>query len=73
MKKNAIGIIGIAVAFAVALLMVSMKTTSYARTTTQLDGALVVVILGFVAAVRGSWLWLILCAVGVAEVAITIF
>ena len=73
MKKNAIGTIGIALAIVIALLIATAKTPSPVRGMLQLDGALIVVILGFVAAVRGSWLWLILSAVGLAEVAFIIF
>ena len=35
---------------------------------TQLDLALAVVLLGMVAAIRGSLLWFLLSAVGVAEI-----
>ncbi len=73
MKKNAIGIVGIAIAIVVALLVAMGKTPSPVRHMFQLDGALIVVILGLVAAVRGSLLWLILSAAGVAEVALIIF
>ncbi|MGA7859368.1 MAG: hypothetical protein WCA11_15645 [Terracidiphilus sp.] len=73
MKKNAIGILGIALAIVVALLMMTTKTASSVRHMLQLDGALIVIILGFVNAVRGSWLWLILSAVGLAEAAFIIF
>ena len=73
MKRNAVGIAGIGVAIVVAILMVSVKTITYARTFVQVDGALVVVILGLVAAVRGSLLWLVLSAIGIAEVALIIF
>ena len=73
MKKNAIGVIGIALAVVVALLIATTKTPSPLRGMLQLDGALIAVILGAVAAVRGSWLWLILSAAGLAEVAFTIF
>lgn len=73
MKKNAIGVIGIALAVVVALLIATTKTPSPLRGMLQLDGALIAVILGAVAAVRGSWLWLILSAAGLAEVAFIIF
>jgi hypothetical protein len=73
MKKNAIGIVGIALAAVVALLIATAKSASPMRGMLQLDGALIVVILGLVAAVRGSWLWLILSLVGLSEVALLIF
>lgn len=70
MKKNAVGILGIAIAIAVELLVLTAKTPSPLRGMVQLDGALIVIILGLVAAVRGSWLWLIISVVGIAEVAL---
>jgi hypothetical protein len=73
MKRNATGIAGIGLAILVAILMVSVKTNTYARTIIQVYAALVVVILGLIATVRGSLQWLILSAVGIAEVALTIF
>lgn len=73
MNRNATGIAGIGLAILVAILMASVKTTTYARTFIQVDAALVVVILGLIAAVRGSLQWLILSAVGIAEVALIIF
>lgn len=73
MKKNAVGMAGVGVALVVAFLMASKKTSSFARASVQFDGAMIVVILGLVAAVRGSWLWLILSAVGIAEVALILF
>jgi len=73
MKKNAVGIIGIALALVVALLIATMKTPSFFRGMMQLDGALVVVVLGFIAAVRGSLFWLALTAVGIAEIAYVMF
>lgn len=73
MKKNAVGWTGIAIAMVVALLIVTMKTPSFFRGIVQLDGALIVVVLGFIAAVRGSLFWLILTAVGIAEIAYVMF
>ncbi len=73
MKRNAIGIVGIGVAVVVAFLMASMKTNSFARSSIQFDGAMIVVILGLIAAVRGSLLWLLLSAIGIAEVALILF
>jgi hypothetical protein len=73
MKKNAIGVIGIALSALVALLIATARTPSPVRGMLQLDGALIVVILGVVASVRGSWLWLILSAAGLAEVAFIVF
>ncbi|MGA8730913.1 MAG: hypothetical protein WB608_19310 [Terracidiphilus sp.] len=73
MKKNAVGIVGIGLAVVVAILMASMKAASFARASVQFDGAMIVVILGLIAAVRGSWLWLILSAIGIAEVALILF
>ncbi|HET6169434.1 MAG TPA: hypothetical protein VFE01_04595 [Terracidiphilus sp.] len=73
MKRNATGIAGIGLAILVAILLVSVKANTYARTFIQVDAALVVVMLGLVAAVRGSLQWLILSAVGIAEVALIIF
>lgn len=73
MKKNAVGILGIVLAIAVGLLIATTKATSTARVMGMLDGALIVVILGLVAAVRGSWLWLILSAIGIAEIAFILF
>jgi hypothetical protein len=73
MKKNAVGLVGIGVAVVVVFLMASMKVSSYARASIQFDGALIVVILGLIAAVRGSWLWLIVSAIGIAEVALILF
>ena len=73
MKRNAVGIVGIGVAIVVAVLMASMKTTSFARASIQFDGAMIVVILGLIAAVRGSLLWLVLSAIGIAEIALILF
>lgn len=73
MKMNGIGILGTTIAIAVAVLVLTSKTPLPLRAMVQLDGALIVIILGLVAAVRGSWLWLILSAVGIAEVAFIIF
>ncbi len=73
MKRNAIGIVGIALAIVVAVLMASVKTTSFVRASLQFDGAMIVVILGLIAAVRGSLLWLVLSAIGIAEIALILF
>jgi hypothetical protein len=73
MKRNAVGIVGIGVAIAVAVLMVSVKTSSFMRASIQFDGAMIVVILGLIAAVRGSLLWLVLSAIGIAEIALILF
>ena len=73
MKRNAVGIVGIGVAIAVAVLMASVKTSSFMRASIQFDGAMIVVILGLIAAVRGSLLWLVLSAIGIAEIALILF
>lgn len=73
MKRNAVGLAGIALAVVVAILIATMKAPSFFGRMVKLDGALVVVVLGFVAAVRGSLLWLILAAVGIAEIAYVMF
>lgn len=72
MKKNAVGVIGVVLACAVAVLMSTVGNASNAQTMWQLDGAIVVVFLSLIAAVRGSWRWLILSAVGIAEMTIII-
>lgn len=72
MKKNAIGITGIVLACVVAILMGAVGNASNAQTMMQLDGAIIVVFLSLIAAVRGSWRWVILSAVGIAEMMIII-
>ena len=73
MKRNAVGIVGIGVAIAVAVLMASVKTSLFMSASIQFDGAMIVVILGLIAAVRGSLLWLVLSAIGIAEIALILF
>jgi flagellar motor component MotA len=73
MKKNMVGILGTVVAFVVAILIVSIATSSPAIVYCQLAGALIVVISGIVAAMRGSRLWLILCPVGIGLAAFLVF
>ncbi|HUX44314.1 MAG TPA: hypothetical protein VMV57_06150 [Terracidiphilus sp.] len=72
MKKNVVGAIGIVLAIGVLLLFTG-KTHSPAHAMTQLDLALVVVLLGAVAAIRGSLVWLLLSVVGLAELIFIIF
>jgi hypothetical protein len=72
-KKYPYGKAGILVAVTVALVIALTSKTSPVRTYVGLDGALIVLLLGFVATVRGSWLWLILCAIGIAEMALIVF
>lgn len=73
MKRNAVGWAGSALAVVVAILIATVKTPSFFPRLIQLDGAVVVVVLGFIATVRGSLLWLILAAVGIAEIAYVMF
>jgi hypothetical protein len=73
MKKNVIGILGIAVALVVAVLILSTEMMSPELVSVLMAGTIIVVILGIVAAVRGSRLWLILCAIGVGLAAFLIF
>ncbi|HVC46650.1 MAG TPA: hypothetical protein VND90_05340 [Terracidiphilus sp.] len=73
MKKHAVGLAGILIAVGVAVWLAATKTITPARTTTQLDLALAVVLLGMVAAVRGSLFWILLSAVGLVEVLFVIF
>ena len=73
LKKNAVGIFGIALAVAVGILIVGTHKAGSMRVMLELDGSLIVIILGFVATVRGSLLWLILSAVGFAEAAFLAF
>lgn len=68
MRKHVAGICGLVIAVGDALWMVLSKTTTPARTTTQLDLALGAVMLGMVAAIRGSLFWILLSAVGLIEV-----
>jgi len=72
-KKHLFGVLGIAIAIVTAIVIFATAKASPVRTFVGLDGALIVVILGFVATVRGSWLWLILCAIGLAEAALIVF
>jgi hypothetical protein len=72
-KKNAIGILGIVLAIVVALLIVSTKRDSSLQVMVQLDGAIIVLMLGLVSAVRGSLLWLILSGIGLVETAYVVF
>ncbi|HEU5457057.1 MAG TPA: hypothetical protein VFU68_00425 [Terracidiphilus sp.] len=73
MKKHAIGISGIVFAVVLALWLVVTKGGSAAGNMTRLDLGLAVVILGMVAAVRGSILWFLLSLVGILEVLFVIF
>jgi hypothetical protein len=73
MKNNVVGIFGIVVAFVVAVLIVCTEMMSPELVSVLMAGTLIVVILGIVAAVRGSRLWLILCAVGIGLAAFLIF
>jgi len=73
MKKNFSGIFGAVVAIVVVVLIVSTATTSPTQVLVQLGGALVVVVSGIVAAVRGSRLWLLLSGVGLALGAFLVF
>jgi hypothetical protein len=72
-KKNIVGIFGIAVAIAIIVLILSMEMVSPELVSILLAGTLIVVISGFVAAMRGSRLWLILTGVGIALSAFIIF
>jgi hypothetical protein len=72
MKKQAVGVAGIVIAVTVAVWLAATKSTSPPVTTTQLDLALAVVLLGMVAAVRGSLFWFLLSAVGLIEVLVII-
>ena len=73
MNKNVFGVIGTAVAITIILLIVCMEMISPELVYVLLAGTLIVLILGIVAAVRGSRLWLILSGVGIALAAIIIF
>jgi NaMN:DMB phosphoribosyltransferase len=73
MKKNLTGIVGIAVAMAVGLLIATTATSSPTRVFVQLGGALIVVIAGIFAAVRGSRLWLLLSGLGIGLAAFLVF
>lgn len=73
MKKHPFGVAGIVVAVTVALVIALSAKASPVRTYVGVDGALIVMLLGFVATVRGSWVWLILCLVGMAEMALIVF
>ncbi|HEV2215863.1 MAG TPA: hypothetical protein VGR64_11275 [Terracidiphilus sp.] len=73
MKKQAIGISGCVIAVVLAVWLVVTKGSSAAGSMTRLDLGLAVVILGMVAAVRGSLLWFLLSAVGILEVLFVIF
>jgi hypothetical protein len=64
-KKKAVEIAGIALAVTVGILIVGTHKGGSLRTMLELDG--------FVATVRGSWLWLALSAVGFAEAALLAF
>jgi hypothetical protein len=72
-NKNVFGVIGTAVAITIILLIVCMEMISPELVYVLLAGTLIVLILGIVAAVRGSRLWLILSGVGIALAAIIIF
>jgi NaMN:DMB phosphoribosyltransferase len=71
--KNLIGLVGIAVAMTVSFLIVTTATSSPPRVWFQLGGALIVVIAGIVAAVRGSRLWLLLSGLGIGLAAFLVF
>lgn len=68
MKKQAVGLAGSVIAAADAIWLVFSRHSTPARTMTQLDLALAAVLLGMVAAIRGSLLWFLLSAVGLVEV-----
>ena len=68
-----IGIFGIVLATVVALLIAGSKHVSSIGNMAELDGSLVVLIAGFVCAVRGSLLWLLLSGAGLAELVVVIF
>ncbi|HEU5350613.1 MAG TPA: hypothetical protein VFU55_03390 [Terracidiphilus sp.] len=68
MRKHVAGICGLVIAVGDALWMVLSKTTTPARSMTQLDLALGAVMLGMVAAIRGSLFWMLLSAAGLIEV-----
>jgi hypothetical protein len=73
MKKHAVGLAGIVIAVGDALWLVMSRTTTPARTMTQLDLALGAVLLGMVAAIRGSLFWILLSVVGLIEVVRVMF
>lgn len=73
MKKHVVGICGVVIAVGDALWIVLSKATTPARSMTQLDLALGVVLLGMVAAIRGSLLWMLLSAAGLIEVVRVMF
>jgi hypothetical protein len=73
MKKNMFGILGIAVLMTIILLIVCTEMMSPALVSVLLAGTLVVVVLGVVAAVRGSRLWLVLSGFGIGLAAFIIF
>ena len=73
MKKHAIGVSGIVIAVVLAVWLAVAKGSSPAGSMTRLDLGLAVVILGMVAAVRGSLLWSLLTLVGILEVLFVIF
>ncbi|MGB6975479.1 MAG: hypothetical protein WBD67_12430 [Terracidiphilus sp.] len=73
MKKHAVGVSGIIIATGLAVWLLFLSATTPAGKTTQLDLALVVVMLGMVAAIRGSLFWFLLSAAGLIEVLFVIF
>lgn len=73
MKKHAVGVSGIGVATVLAFWLLFLNAVTPAGKTTQLDLALAVVLLGMVAAIRGSLFWFLLSAVGLIEILFIIF
>lgn len=72
MKKNIVGYLGIALAALVALLILATSKATPAQNMFQLDASIAVLVLGFIAVVRGSLVWLLLCGAGIAEMVIVI-
>jgi len=60
MKKNGFGIFGVVLVLVVVPLIAVLPKNSPVRPYVQLDGAMLILLSGVVAAVRGSRLWLLL-------------